>query len=86
MNDVEEVEASLVHGEPDAFQPCSGKRGLRGATKITLAAAKQSTVKQALLEAWCNTAPKRLIQQLDEQQQASAIPSWIQPCLQHCRQ
>lgn len=56
----------LVRGEPKVFQPASGAWGRGGATIIQLEEADESTVRQALLAAWRNTAPKRLVQKLDE--------------------
>ena len=55
----------LLRDEPEVFQPASGAWGRRGATIVRLADADESTVRQALIAAWRNTAPKRLIQQLD---------------------
>jgi hypothetical protein len=74
----------LVRGEPEVFQPASGAWGRRGATIVRLVDADESTVRQALIAAWRNTAPKRLIQQLDSGQQArlmrkskSIVSCWL---------
>jgi hypothetical protein len=56
----------LVRGEPKVFQPASGAWGRRGATIVQLDDADEPTVRQALLAAWRNTAPKRLVLQFDE--------------------
>jgi len=58
-------QASLIRAEPDVFQPASGAWGRRGCTIIRLRAAKELTVKHALIAAWRNTAPKRLVDRLD---------------------
>ncbi|MCU1264816.1 MAG: hypothetical protein JWM21_1134 [Acidobacteria bacterium] len=57
----------LVRSDPGIFQPASGAWGRRGATIVQLAEADESTVRQALRDAWRNTAPKRLVKQFDEQ-------------------
>ena len=56
-------QAILVQTDPDVFQPVKGTWGRRGATTICLALASETSVKQALIAAWRNTAPKRLLQQ-----------------------
>lgn len=56
----------LVRGEPNAFQPASGAWERRGATIVQLHDVDDATVRRALLAAWRNTAPKRLVQQFDE--------------------
>jgi hypothetical protein len=53
-------QADLVARCPAVFEPIPGAWGARGATKIHLAKAKRQEVKEALLLAWQNTAPKRL--------------------------
>jgi len=45
----------------------SGAWGRRGATIVRLRDANELTVRQALIHAWRNTAPKRLVQQHDEE-------------------
>jgi hypothetical protein len=60
-------QGSFVRIEPEVFQPFKGEWGRRGCTKICLAAAQELTVRQALIAAWRNTAPKRLAQQLDQE-------------------
>src|SRR5687768_230073 len=44
-----------------AFKPASGKWGEGGATIITLAAADEESVRQAVAMAWRNTAPSELL-------------------------
>jgi hypothetical protein len=60
-------QALFVRTEPKVFEPVQGAWGRRGCTYIHLAAASEPSVRQALVAAWRNTAPKHLAQQLDEQ-------------------
>jgi len=46
---------------PKAFITIKGIWGARGATNIVLRAAAKKLVRQALADAWHNTAPKRLL-------------------------
>lgn len=50
----------------DVFIPASGAWGRRGATLIRLSAVKPVAAKFALLTAWLNSAPKRLISKLND--------------------
>ena len=59
-------QAAFVRAEPDVFHPASGAWGRRGATIVRLGGAKALTVRQALIAAWRNTAPKQLAQQYDD--------------------
>ncbi len=61
-------QASFVRTEHGVFKPASGAWGRRGCTIVRLADADELTVRQALIAAWRNTAPKRLVQQHDEEQ------------------
>jgi hypothetical protein len=60
-----EQQALFVRTEPGVFQPVKGAWGRRGATHVRLEAATEPSVRQALEAAWRNTAPKRLLRQLD---------------------
>lgn len=60
-----EEQASYLGAEPDVFHPASGAWGRRGCTIVHLRNAKEPTVGHALLEAWRNTAPKKLVQKFD---------------------
>jgi hypothetical protein len=62
-----EQQASFVRLEPQVFKPASGAWGRRGATIVQLDGAEELTVRQALIAAWRNNAPKRLVEQLDEE-------------------
>jgi hypothetical protein len=58
-------QGSFIRAEAEVFQPASGAWGRRGATIVRLDDAKELTVRQALIAAWRNTAPKRLAKQYD---------------------
>jgi hypothetical protein len=51
----------FVRAEPKVFVPVKGAWGQRGCTNVVLAEAKEVSVRQALVLAWQNTAPKRLV-------------------------
>jgi hypothetical protein len=59
-------QAVFVRTEPRVFQPVKGAWGRRGCTNVRLAAATEAAVRQALVAAWRNTAPKRLAQAFDD--------------------
>lgn len=59
----------LVRAEPDAFTPVVGAWGRAGYTNVKLRAARKGMVREALMTAWRNRAPKRLILR-----EASAAP------------
>jgi hypothetical protein len=61
-----EQQALFVRAEPAVFRPANGAWGRRGSTIVRLADADVATVRQALIAAWRNTAPKRLVQDRDE--------------------
>jgi len=58
-------QAEFIRREPEVYQPASGAWGRRGCTIVTLQPAKEVTVRLALAAAWRNTAPKRLLEELD---------------------
>ena len=60
-------QAAFIRSEPDVFDPVPGGWGRRGATKVCLRTASESTVRRALVAAWRNTAPKRLVQQFEDE-------------------
>jgi hypothetical protein len=51
----------LVQAEPEVFVPAKGAWGSRGATRVRLSAARKRSVREALVSAWNNTAPKALV-------------------------
>jgi hypothetical protein len=61
-----EQQAVFVRTEPKVFQPVKGAWGRKGCTTVILQAAREPSVRQALVAAWRNTAPKRLVAELDE--------------------
>ena len=60
-----EQQSPFVRTDPKAFEPVPGGWGRRGATKVNLEVAEESAVRQALVAAWRNAAPKKLHDQLD---------------------
>lgn len=56
----------FVRTEPKVFEPVPGGWGRRGATRVRLEAATESAVRQALVAAWRNTAPKGLAARLED--------------------
>lgn len=56
-------QAMFIQSNPDVFEPSPGAWGRRGATKVHLRPAKKDRVREALVTAWENTAPKRLVRQ-----------------------
>ena len=55
----------FVQAEPEVFVPAKGAWGRRGATTVRLRAVKKATLRKALIAAWRNTAPKRLLDECD---------------------
>lgn len=51
----------LVQAEPEVFVPAKGAWGSRGATSVRLRAARKRSVREALVSAWNNTAPRALV-------------------------
>lgn len=60
-------QAAVIRDEPNVFQPANGAWGRRGCTIIQLRHAHELTVGNALIEAWRNTAPNRLVSLLDDE-------------------
>lgn len=58
-----EEQRLFIQAEPEVFSPANGTWGRRGCTIVQLAAATSDTLWSALLSAWRNTAPKRLVQE-----------------------
>jgi hypothetical protein len=55
-----EQQRLFVRSEPKVFQPIKGGWGRGGATQVNLAPASEPSVRQALIAAWRNVAPKKL--------------------------
>lgn len=56
-------QAMFVASDPDVFEPFQGAWGRQGSTKVHLRPARKDRVREALVTAWQNTAPKRLARQ-----------------------
>ncbi len=63
-----EQQTLLVRAKPNVFTPVKGKWGLRGATQVHLAAAKEVNLRPALLLAWRNVAPEGLAEELGSEE------------------
>jgi hypothetical protein len=59
-----EQQELFVRAQPAAFVPVTGAWGRAGATSVRLRAARKGAVREALLFAWRNRAPKRLADQV----------------------
>jgi len=60
-----EQQKQFIREEPEIFVPVRGGWGRRGATNVRLQAAKKQPLYEALLTAWRNTAPKKLVRQFE---------------------
>jgi len=58
----------FVEADPKVFQPVKGAWGQRGATTVRLRGAKKAGLHKALVAAWKNTAPKRLLEEYAEEE------------------
>lgn len=56
---------SFVQAEPKVFTPFNGAWGRAGATKVQLRTAKKKSLRAALVFAWRDKAPGRLVQEFD---------------------
>jgi hypothetical protein len=56
-----EEQKRFVSRDPAVFRVVNGAWGRRGYTRVHLSAAKIDNVREALLAAWRNTAPKQLV-------------------------
>jgi hypothetical protein len=61
-----EQQGVFVRTEPKVFEPVKGAWGKKGCTYVRLEEATEPSVRQALIAAWRNTAPKKLVKQFDE--------------------
>jgi hypothetical protein len=53
----------FVSQHPGVFEPANGAWGKQGCTLVRLAGAKPAVLRRAIVAAWLNTAPKRLIEE-----------------------
>jgi hypothetical protein len=60
-----EQQAQFTRDDPKMFATVSGGWGRGGATSVLLAAASEAAVRRALLAAWRNTAPEKLLSRMD---------------------
>ena len=55
----------FVDAHPRVFVPAAGAWGARGMTSVLLSAAGKRLAREALNAAWCNTAPRKLLAQVE---------------------
>ncbi len=60
-----EQQQLFVRAAPAAFTPVTGGWGRSGSTSVRLPVARKDAVREALIIAWRNRAPRRLADQLD---------------------
>jgi hypothetical protein len=60
-----EQQEMFMRVEPDVFTPAKGGWGRAGSTLVVLKRAKVATLRDAMVAAWRNAAPKRLAATLD---------------------
>ena len=63
-----EQQRLFVRAEPAVFASVKGGWGARGATRVQLAPAEEVSLRPAVIAAWRNVAPKRLVREQEEQQ------------------
>jgi hypothetical protein len=59
-----EQQELFIGAQPKAFMPVKGGWGRKGATNVQLRSARTAAVREALITAWHNRAPKRLAKTL----------------------
>ena len=57
---------AFVRDDPASFRAVPGGWGARGATYVPLSKARVTSVRRALIEAWRNTAPRKVVDRFDE--------------------
>ena len=55
----------FVRAEPAVFKPVKGRWGQKGATNVMLEPATKDVMRPALIAAWKNVAPKRLVDEYE---------------------
>jgi hypothetical protein len=63
-----DLQRDYVRDEPNVFEPFAGAWGKRGCTKVYLDEAQPASVREALIAAWRNTAPKKLADTLPDEE------------------
>lgn len=59
-----EQQAAFMRAKPGVFVAAAGAWGVRGATHVLLKAIDRGTLREVMLGAWRNTAPKRMVREL----------------------
>jgi hypothetical protein len=59
-----EQQQEFMKIEPGTFVPAAGAWGVRGATHVLLKSVDRAKLRKALLAAWRNTAPKKMVEEL----------------------
>jgi hypothetical protein len=54
---------TFIKAHGGVFERCSGAWGRAGATQAALGEVNEGAAREAIIAAWCNTAPKRLLDQ-----------------------
>lgn len=57
---------AFVRDDPASFRAVPGAWGARGATYVPLQKARVASVRRAMIEAWRNTAPRKMVDRFDE--------------------
>ncbi len=60
-----EQQELFVRAEPKSFVPVRGGWGRAGATNVRLPSARKLAVREALITAWRNRAPRRLVREAE---------------------
>jgi hypothetical protein len=68
-------QALFVRTEPRVFRPANGAWGRQGCTYVTLDAATEPAVRQAIVAAWRHSAPKELVAKHEGEAPLDASPS-----------
>ena len=76
-----EEQDNVLREHPAAFNPCSGTWGRQGCTNVLLSAVDKDTLEHALMVAWRNRAPKKVVQQFEDSQTAQRKRSTKQKAL-----
>ncbi len=61
-----EQQAARLSAEPEAYHPAKGAWGRHGCTIVKLDRANELSVERALVDAWRNSAPKRLANRYED--------------------
>ncbi len=59
-----EQQRRFVKSNPETFEPVKGGWGKGGATQVRLKSAKGSALRSAMITAWRNIAPNRLVEKV----------------------